>query len=127
MGCRDGTSLRAHLLAAEQQSAQPVAGQIMMSSHVRKNASERADADGIVVWDRDVVLAVPRRRQAHVATGLTSDLLVEFAQSLRGRARTDHAAASCREDFIPHEVKSNHLRPLGIIEMAADRVAYGIT
>jgi hypothetical protein len=54
----------------------------MMSSHVRKNAGERADADGIVVWDRDVVLAVPRRRQAHVATGLTSDLLAEFAQSL---------------------------------------------
>src|SRR5919106_424631 len=69
------------LLAAEEQSGQPGAGQIVVSSHVRKNSGERSDADGIVVGNRDVVLAVPLGRQANMATGLTGDLVAEFAQS----------------------------------------------
>jgi hypothetical protein len=39
----------AALLAAEQQSGKPVSGQVVVLSHVRENASEGVDADGMSV------------------------------------------------------------------------------
>jgi hypothetical protein len=64
--------------------------------HVRKNAGERADADRIVVWDRDAVLAAALARQANMATGLTRDLVAEFSQAL-ARSRPDRSrGSSCR-------------------------------
>lgn len=38
-------------------------------------------------------------------------------------ARKGRAAVSCREDFLPARSGADHLRPVGIIEMTADRVA----
>jgi len=44
--------------------------QAEMIGDLRKDRCDRADAERFVSRDRDVVLAVLRRRQPHVATGL---------------------------------------------------------
>lgn len=48
----------------------------------RQDAGERADPQCIVPRDRDVVLAMLGRRQAHVAASLTRDPITKTSESL---------------------------------------------
>jgi hypothetical protein len=35
-------------------------------------------------------------------------------------------AASCRDDFVPHEVQPDHLRCLALIEVAVNGIAHAL-
>jgi hypothetical protein len=95
-----------------------------MQGDIGENAGQRAEAQRVVTWNGDVMLAAPKCRQSH---------MTPFAESLRnrvarapstGRLPKGCEAASYRQHFLPHKVQPNQLGRFTFLEVAANGIPH---
>lgn len=126
---RAATSAAPRGSAFEKRGRDGVALELEVCRHVGQDAGERSDPEICVVRDRDVVDAALLGGEAHVAAGLSRDLVAitpECPGELAAREIAGEPHASSRDDFVVDEVQPDRRRAVGLLEVTADGLSNGL-